>query len=276
MRSLWLGTALLLSTSIVHAQDEASEDAPTDQAAVQAAEEAPPTEDPEDESDTGEPELSPEDQEARNHFVLGQSLYEEGRFEESAAEFQLAYDASGRPELLYNLYLARRDSGEIVAAEAALEKYLLEVPYAPNRTMLTQRLGALRDQIARSNSQQEAVERAEAEALAASARVEPNRLGPVLVFTAGGASLIAAGALALSVRGVSSDLENGCIDTFCPPAFHDAIDQQRRRALSVDVLLGLGVGLFVAGGLYWALQPDRAPATQVACGGLGCSVRGAF
>ena len=61
-----------------------------------------------DEPATGQPPS--DDEAARRHFRLGQAYYQNGQFPEAAAEFEQAYQLSGRPQLLYNIYLAHRDA----------------------------------------------------------------------------------------------------------------------------------------------------------------------
>lgn len=83
------------------------------------------------------------DEEARVHFRLGQAYYDSGRFEEAAREFETAYATSRRPQLLYNVFVARRDAGHVEQATDALRRYLELVPDAPERDQLRARLRSL-------------------------------------------------------------------------------------------------------------------------------------
>ncbi len=119
------------------------------------------------------------DQQARAHFSVGRAMYDAGRFAEAANEFQQAYDLSHRAQLLYNLYIAYRDSSQLVRARDALRRYLAEVSEIPNRLHLVSRLEALETQIAeeervRAESEAElaAAEQAAADAEAARERAE--------------------------------------------------------------------------------------------------------
>jgi len=80
---------------------------------------------------------------ARVQYRLGRSAYEGGRFEEAAERFERAYALSQRPELLYNISVARRDAGQLGLAIDALRRYIELVPTAPNRAQLTARLRTL-------------------------------------------------------------------------------------------------------------------------------------
>lgn len=88
------------------------------------------------------------DQRARAHYTVGVAMYDAGRFPEAATEFQAAYDLSHRSALLYNCYVAYRDSSQATRARDSLAQYLAEVPDAPNRLHLMARLEALNTEIA--------------------------------------------------------------------------------------------------------------------------------
>ena len=64
---------------------------------------------------------------ARMRYQAGLAKYDAGLFAEAAEEFEAAYQASPRPELLYNIYLARRDAGQTERAIDALRRYLPHV-----------------------------------------------------------------------------------------------------------------------------------------------------
>jgi len=80
---------------------------------------------------------------ARGHYTLARAQYEAGQFEDAAREFQAAYDAAPRPQLLYNIYLAHRDGGHAEQAAAALRGYVATLEDSPTKTQLTARLRAL-------------------------------------------------------------------------------------------------------------------------------------
>lgn len=92
----------------------------------------------------GEQAEQGEDDEARMHFRLGRAYYDSGRFEEAADEFQKAHELSQRPQLLYNVFIARRDAGQLRQAIEALERYLELVPDPEGRESLEARLRSMR------------------------------------------------------------------------------------------------------------------------------------
>ena len=65
---------------------------------------------------------------SRNHFRVGQSLHEAGRFAEAVREFQLGYDLVPRPEFLFNMGQSYHRMGDARAALRMYEKYLAEAP----------------------------------------------------------------------------------------------------------------------------------------------------
>lgn len=83
---------------------------------------------------------SVDDQEARDLFKLGKQAFDEARFERALKYFKDAYDLSGRPGLLSNIGTAldrlRRDQEAI----DTYRQYLTEVPDAPNREVIEERV----------------------------------------------------------------------------------------------------------------------------------------
>lgn len=91
--------------------------------------------------------------EAREHFRVAMEHYDAGRFREAAAEFQRSYDLSHRPELLHNIYLSRRDMGDIRGAVDALRLYLTEATIPEgDRTTLVHRLHGMESSLGQAPS----------------------------------------------------------------------------------------------------------------------------
>lgn len=241
----------------------------------------------------------PEDPEAvaRAHFTLGQALYTEGNYEGAAREFTAAYEASHRPQLLYNIYLAHQASQNLVEAESALARYLDAAPESATAG-LRARLERLREEIVQ-REQAAAEAAAEAEALrarAASAEAmtpvpgtedRPSRRGRRI---AGYASIGTSGAaLALALTGVfRTRAESDALSDLCGPAggvprgscpdtqaVRSHIDAQR----TWRVLGWTGIGLSAAAlgtGLVLVLtgRDEDAPVQGDAeCGPSGCEAR---
>lgn len=70
---------------------------------------------------------------ARRHFDKGTKLYDLGKYDEAAVEYEEAYKLKADPALLFNIGQAYRASGKISDALTAYKSYLRKVPDAPNR-----------------------------------------------------------------------------------------------------------------------------------------------
>lgn len=92
---------------------------------------------------TEEP-TSPTDAEARANFEAGVVAYNDGRVSDALGYFQRAYDLSHRPELLFNVATAHERLRHDAEAIAAYQGYLDQVPDAPNRRFVEERIAFLR------------------------------------------------------------------------------------------------------------------------------------
>ena len=80
---------------------------------------------------------------ARAHFILGQKAYDEGRFAGALSEFDLAYHASNRAELLYNIGLCHEKLGRFHDAVENFRRYLTALPAASDRAEVQERVRQL-------------------------------------------------------------------------------------------------------------------------------------
>jgi hypothetical protein len=252
--------------------------------------------------------------EARAHFRLSQSHYELGHFAEAAAELERAYALSPRPDLLYNLYVARRDAGQLAAAASALRDYLAQAEQIENAALLRHRLAALEAQLAageasasadssgtddettsgpradaglaeQASTGPSASETAPAETAPSAESVRPSQSArspsPVgyAVLGVGAAALVAGlvtGGLALDRYGA---LEATCgADHGCPPGTEGARDEGLALATSTDALL-IGGGVIATVGvvlLFTVLDETPAPPVSASCDGDGCRAAASF
>lgn len=70
----------------------------------------------------------------------GRRLYQLGRWAEAIAAFEAAYEQSGEPALLYNMAQCHRRAGQQPRAAELYAEYLRQVPDAPNRTEIEERI----------------------------------------------------------------------------------------------------------------------------------------
>lgn len=92
-------------------------------------------------------ELGADEQEAKGLFELGSEAYGQARYDRALVHFQEAYRLSQRPALLYNIGLTLANLRRDREALEAFEKYLTEVPNAPNRDVVENRVAILRKNI---------------------------------------------------------------------------------------------------------------------------------
>jgi hypothetical protein len=97
------------------------------------------------------------DAQAQIHFQSGRMHFDRGDYEEALAEFESAYQLSGRPGLLYNIYLSHQNLGQLEEAANALRKYLDEGELSEEeRRTLTARLANLDERVAEQRAQDQA------------------------------------------------------------------------------------------------------------------------
>lgn len=189
--------------------------------------------------------------EARAHFRLSQSHYELGHFAEAAAELERAYALSPRPDLLYNLYVARRDAGQLAAAASALRDYLAQAEQIENAALLRHRLAALEAQLAAgeasasadsSGTDGETTSEPRADAGPAAERAEDASAGPSAPETAPG-------------------------DETAPSDERVRPSESARSPSPVGyAVLGVGAAALVAGLVTGGLALDRYGALEATCG----------
>jgi tetratricopeptide (TPR) repeat protein len=197
------------------------------------------------------------DEEARERFELGRSLYNAGRFQQAAEEFGEAYKLSGRPQLLYNLYVANRDAANWEPAIDALRGYLDKVPDAPDAVNLRARLASLELQAAQQKQQRE--EQALAEAALRknqrpATRLEKTRsIVPYVLLGSGGALLVGSIITGVMAKSKAGDLDKVCAQggSVCPSWQKGDVDSTRTLAITTDVLWSVGAATAITGAVLW-------------------------
>lgn len=209
---------------------------------------------------------------ARAHFRNGARAYDVGDYDLAKREFQAAYEASGHPDLLYNIYTAAERLGELEEAREALTSFLRDAEIeAERRVALEQRLARLDARIAQGETEPEPTAPSLAApppshaASPAPPPVEEQRsAAPVALLSTSAGLLVGFGVFAgLSAR------EDRRLDDRCGVACTDD-EVVRLKAFSgladaswiAATLTGaLGITLFVVQGRRRAAEP---PAPEVA------------
>lgn len=206
------------------------------------------------------------DAQARAHFRVGQSLYDSGRFQESAVEFAAAYDLSHRPQLLFNVYVGYRDAGDTAHAVEALRGYLAAMPGdLEGRLNLEARLRSLEASLAQQTAATPAtpVETTTPAVTTPAVSTPPpvvhresHRSSVGLVIGGVGAAMVLTGVVTgVLAMGKVSDLETMCPNGACPASAQSTRDSASTLVTVTDIMF-FGGGALVVGGLaYWLFGP---------------------
>lgn len=219
------------------------------------------------------------DEDARLHFELGTRAYDRGEFTTAVEEFGEAYRLSGRPALLYNMYVALRDAQQREEAAEMLRRYLREAGDIPNRARLEVVLEQLEAEL-RGEPPPPEPRTTSHRAPPPSPSADPDVTGPAVILGLGGALLVASaitGGLAIARNG---DLSSACPGDVCPEDARGIQSDVETLSITTDVLWPIGA--VAAGvGLIWLiveLGGGDQPAASASCDPNGCfgSVRGTF
>jgi len=246
---------------------------------------------------------------ARAHFLLGRSHHDRGEFAKAAEQFELAYAASGRPALLYNLFVAYRDANDAKRAADALRRYLELEKNVENRPQLEAKLEAMEAALAAQLIEEAANKAAEPDPQQAApapqshepepvamADVEPAAepeesafpVGPVIVMGVGGAMMLGSIATGVMAKSAQSELEDMCPTRMdCGGDLEDTKSKGETMALVTDVLLFGGLAVAAGGAAWWLLGSGGSESSasardathaSLACTTTACaaSVRGTF
>lgn len=246
--------------------------------------------------------------EARARFQLAQLYYSQARFEEAAREFEAAYAIHPHPLLLHNIYLARRDLGDLQGAADALSRYLEEADdLSPaDRRVLEGRLATTRRQLEESATEtpeedpeedsesEETVETPEgegAEVVEPPAEPSPASGGMgivpgAVVLGVGAAALVGAVIAGAMAEGVRAERDGLCtLEGGACPAWVEQDAYLDRFSAARDAGWGLliaGAAIAAGGAVLLGIgasepSPESA-AVSAGCDGSGCmaAVNGTF
>lgn len=222
----------------------------------------------------------------RAEYERGAELYRQGRFAEAVGEFERAYELSRRPAFLFNIFVSRRDSGDVAGAADALRRYLADETTlsAEDRASLRERLRAMEQFLAAqrvasesaaaepSPSSDDAESSAEQGASIGDAADTPgdatvassgtSDLATVGYVLMGGAAVAVASAIAFGVLALdaSAELDRACGVVmadgrrYCPADLDQRPIVQRFEAFRAASWVSAGVAVVAAGvGLALAL-----------------------
>lgn len=222
------------------------------------------------------PAITPEaDTESRRHYRVGLAHYQNGDFTEAAAEFEQAYSYAPHPELLYNLYLAYRDAGDVEGAARSLRGYLERSEHPDQEETLRGRLATLDRQVAELHARDASTPTPTPTPTPAATSGSAIASSPVgfIVGGVGLAAILGAVVVAVVADQTRASLESRCgpARDACPAGFESDRDTGQALSITADVLgIGGGVVLGVGIALVFAIDGREPPPVSASCGPTGC------
>lgn len=231
---------------------------------------------------------APSDEEARSHFQAGTDRFQVADYEGAMREYREAFELSGRPGLMYNLYLCAERLGRLEEATRWLSRYLAEAHAVPRREVLVLRLRTMQERLAH--------EAAVGEELAPPSQPDPEpidapdpepttpRARPSAELLPAGIVLVSLGALAagaslptgLFAMDQSDQLARECRYGVCPGHLEGAHERAFQLAIATDALW-IGGALLVTVGALLMLpvlldDGDGDVVAGAACAPTGCAL----
>jgi tetratricopeptide (TPR) repeat protein len=214
---------------------------------------------------------------AKEHYARGSTLFDLGRFDDAAKEFEAAYEAKNDPALLFNIGQSYRSAGNYSKALVAYRAYLRRTPNAPNRRQVESNIAELQDLVDKQKSAgarppegtlppgQEPQEQPTATP-PAPAPTPPAPTPPPppparkhsIGFLVGGAVLLAAGVAGIAV-GADDVAINGS-GTCTLPAGQAQCPQRYNTAGVGGAFIGIGIAALAGGAALIALDIKRTRA----------------
>lgn len=252
------------------------------------------------------------DRAARALFEAGKIAFDLGRYEEALDHLTQAFNLSKRPLLLFNIASTldrlRRDA----EALDAFERYLREVPDAPNRPAVEGRVRLLREAVERAKTEEAARAAAAEQQRQAEAAAQQNQtpaqttpeqdpqilmvsdasdgggLSPVIFIV--GASLTVVGGVVATISGINTLDARDQYEEYAQrddaeyevakDLYDDGVARQTRTNVFIGLTAALAVGTTVIALLTdWGGgddEPQVGAAGYVSADGGGLSLRGSF
>ena len=224
-----------------------------------------------------------QDARAREMFITGQHLYQEGRYRDALVAFESAYRLSGRPNILRSLAYCHENLGEIERALDVLYRYrglaeeskipeierhiqrlenrLDEAAAAPPVVVAPTNTGQSRDTPPRGSTAPR--ERADDRRKAAPREIEPREpwrvgLGPKIGFGLGGLALGTGGFFAWKAYDARTQARELCSTGagYCPRAAAEYINDDAFYSVAADTSFAVG-GVALVGATVWMVIHNR-------------------
>jgi tetratricopeptide (TPR) repeat protein len=223
---------------------------------------------------------------AKERYKEGKALFEAGKMEEALAAFTDSYNASGNPDLLYNLGVCSERLGLKDKAVAYYELYLEEKPDAPDAPDVRARVAALKTPPPKpaeptpGEAKPPAPSAPEPELVAAPVEEDDTGVLWPAVAVGAGALVLASGTL----TAILAYKEYGTLKEQCAPDCSSGrVSKARNMALAADIQFAVGGATAVAGAILWLIwgrsgEDSKTVSVRPAAGpdGAGLAVTGRF
>ncbi len=242
---------------------------------------------------------NPEDDErAREFFISGKSLYQEGRYRDALVAFETAYRKSSRPAILRSIAYCHEKLGEFESALAVLRRYrgltddedkIESIDQAIKR-IESQMLAILEADLKKSEA--EAVE-PPPETRSVNEPVPPPQpepvyeerprwrvgAGPIVLYSFAGVGAVVGGIFAVQAGRARTETAALCSQgdaIFCRDTAAKSINQDWLYSLIADTGFGVAAAGAVAGTI-WMVHENASPTNvQVGVGLNGVQLKGRF
>lgn len=205
---------------------------------------------------------------AEDHFTVGSQLFAARSYAAAAREFELAYEAEHRAELLFNLARAREEGGMLAAALDAYRRFDRAMPLDFDRASLRVRVADLERRIALTTPPPTTPRAAASPTPALAARPAPRPLAPrprsgppggaVALMVTGGAVVLTGAVLgALASAAYDGCRVEGDVARCPSQAVLDRARDAPTFAATANTAFVVGALAVAAGVTWWVLAPDR-------------------
>lgn len=221
-----------------------------------------------------------QDARAREMFITGQHLYQEGRYRDALVAFESAYRLSGRPNILRSIAYCHENLDEIERALDVLYRYrgLAEEDKVPEIERHIQRLENQLDEavvvaapvatrptepVSRSNPPPRTTPDPRKRQVEQPRQIEPREpwrlgLGPKIGFGLGGLALGTGGFFAWKAHEARTSAQELCSTGagYCPRAAAKYINDDAFYSVSADTSFAIG-GVALVGATVWMVVDNR-------------------
>jgi tetratricopeptide (TPR) repeat protein len=234
------------------------------------------------------------DDRAREWFVNGQVLYQEGRYRDALVAFEAAYRMSARPTILRSIAYCHEQLEELEQAVDVLYRFRGLAP-EERWSEIDRRISRLEVQLEQQSeeavlAQPQPQPQPQPQSPPAAVQQSSERMryappkwrmggGPLVLYSVAGVGAIVGGIFAANAQRARKQTAALCSRgdaIFCRADAAPFINQDWLYSLIADTGFGFAGAGFVGGTVWMVLDNSRANAVQVGVNPMGIGVRGQF